>query len=327
MSVFLLGFLFVVVIPLAEGVLLALLLRETHIHCPLPLGGAIVTSQWRRKSPVAAPTTNEVINTVVEEVIDGENTQETPNVQVAPPPDSATVSESTTVAPTGSPVNEEPPLAPPEPVSAEVNVFDGATNIPSNLPVSQVLDSMITAAPEEIPNDFEHRIEQSARSGTEIPSGVRHDPNDEMDADDLNALVAALPREKIDLTQELEMDSAVSENTISPIAKELLGKDFDFDTLESQSAKTVTFVNNESAEIPLDIQEDESGAFHVSSPFVFNVSPQLADFIVPQTIVSTFSDDWIQETGSVVESAEGDVSQFCFTEESRPMFRRKKKSS
>jgi hypothetical protein len=81
------------------------------------------------------------------------------------------------------------------------------------------------------------------------------------------------------------------------------------------------------AEVALDVQEDESGTVQVSSPFMFNVVPQLADFAVPQTIFSTFSNDWIQESGSMSDSVENDVAKFCYTEESRPMFVRKKKTN
>jgi hypothetical protein len=53
--------------------------------------------------------------------------------------------------------------------------------------------------------------------------------------------------------------------------------------------------------------------------------PQLAEFAIPQTVLPTFSDNWIQEAGTTAESNGEDAAKFCFTEESIPLFVRKKK--
>jgi len=324
MYVFLLGFLLVIIIPLGEGVLLALLLREFHAHHPQPLGGVLVPMRWGSPPPIAAPAH--------EEAVDADNAQPTATIQTPAP-----------LEPEPEPVAEEPPHSPAEagavspeaspevPVPSEVSVFDGTEKVSPNISVDEVLDSMVIAAPQGLPNDFERRIESSARSNDEMPSDI-HRVKDDMDADDLAALAGALPRKKIDFTQELETGSEGAE-AISPMAKEVLGENFDFDALTTTSAKFAdslaekNSVENTRTEPLLDVQENEIGVFQVSSPFATEVSPPLADFITPQTILSTFTDDWIQETGNMVETIEGDPTNFCFTEESRPMFLRKKKSS
>ena len=328
MSVLLLGFLFVVIMPLAEGVLLALVLREIHIRHPLPLGGVIATSQMyaRRKARIADSV--EVEETLTESALDGiENKNENINPETAIPPDSADEKNGTATP-------------------SQISVFDGAENIPENLPVNDALNAMMAESSAIIPNDLEHRIEESAFGTEDNITPEVNNTGDDMDPDDLEALAAALPGTKIDFSQELEADSSTSD-AISPMAKELLGENFNFDALEAKSVKFLIPAQDtgegntknsqnvsantdltevtEAAEITLDVQEDDTGIIQVLSPFIFNTSPQLADFTVPQTILSMFSNDWIQETGSMNESTEEDASKFCFVEESRPMFVRKTK--
>jgi hypothetical protein len=306
MNVYLLVFLWVMVIPLAEGVLFALWLREVHARHPLPLGGVIATGRATPSANVSLPAA---------EPVDTENAPEATESPVPPEPAAEEPRETT-----------PPEASPKEP--SEVSVFDGTEKIPQNMPVNEILEKMTTASPQEIPNDFEHRIESSARSEDELHSGIQHTIMDDMDENDLAALAGALPRDNIDFKKELETDSDNVEE-ISSTAKEVLGEDFDLDALETQATEFATALaeKKESTEIPLDVQENETGTIQVSSPFATNVSPQLAEFIIPQTIFSTFSDDWIQEAGDAAETIAGDPENFCFTEESRPMFIRKKKSS
>jgi len=299
-----LGFLFVVLIPLVEGVLLALVLREVHIRHPLPLGGSLTPPKPRE---IRVADMAEIQETpATEDIVDGENVEEKEGAQLDTSPD----------------------LADDKLLSSITSVFDEATNIQENFPVSDILNAMIAGAPAGVPDDFEHRIEETAHARSDV-----RNINNDMDADDLDALAAALPpREKIDFTQELEENSEVPD-AISPMAKELLGENFDFDALEEQakeSFKSLAPINDtdkeDASEVTFDVQEDEAGIIQVSSPFIVDVTPQLADFAEPQTVLPMFSSDWIQETESIVESLEGDVSQFCFTEESRPMFVRKGKA-
>jgi len=306
MNVYLWVFLCVMVIPLAEGALLALLLRDLHARHPLPLGGVIAT---RRATPPVPAATKPV------------DTENAPADRPVVPTEPVAVEPRPTETEALPTPSEASPETPPE-----VSVFDGTEKIPQNVPVHEILEQMTTAAPQEIPNDFEDRIDSSARSEDELHSGIQHTIMDDLDENDLAALAGALPRDNIDFTQELESDNA---EEISSTAKEVLGSDFDVDALKTQSAEFATALaeKNESTEIPLDVQENETGTIQVSSLFATDVSPQLAQFITPQTIFPTFSDDWIQKAGDTAETIAGDPEHFCFTEELRPMFSRKKKSS
>ena len=325
MNVFLLGCLFVVVIPLAEGVLFALLLREVYVRHPLPLGGTIVPMWWNPPKPAAIATesaeapeaSTESAESASVEATDTGGSPEALALQGTPPEDAAVA---------------ETPVEQGEPTHSGVSVFDGTENIPEGLSVNNVLNAMTTESPAVNLDNLERIIDESAQTGTVILEEVQSIVDD-MNQDDLQALANALPGTKIDFSQELDEDAEDVQMEMS-VAKDVLGEDFDFDALEKQSQQakqSFKFLasagnGNESAdfaEIPLDVREDESGTVQVSSSFVVNTVPQLAGLTTPQTIVSFFSNDWIQESSGMAESSEADTAKFCFTEESRPMFERK----
>ena len=291
----LLVILVLILMPLATGALLALVLREVHVRHPLPLVESGYVNAWQRPKPQGRvaesveeqePTAESVTDAVAET---GE-TEATPE----PPPAEATGEE-----------DGQPP--------GEISVFKNVANIPKDLPISDVLDSMLSAVSTTVPSDLESRVEESTRLKDGLPQDARH-IRDDLDLDDLEDLAAALPKSKIDFTQEVESETDTHE-TISTMAKELLGEDFDFDALEAQSYHSPPAVS-------LDVREDAPGLVQVSSPFLSADAPQFADFAESQTVFSTFSDDWIQ----VIEPTEEDAADYCFTAESQPMFVRKKKA-
>jgi len=334
---FFLVLLFVVFIPLAEGALLALALRELYIRHPLPLGGAIPSlippkpaEAAQTAEPIAIQDiTDEPAAAVPDAAADSGHIQEAPDIQAAP------ADVPADAAPSEYPASEQN-----EPLHSGISVFEEAGSVPDHLPVSNLLESMTGEASVIIPSDLENRIDASALSADEIPEEL-HVPHDDLNPDLLQelaeALTEALPQTKIDFTQELETDPEQTD-AVSPMAKELLGENFDFDALEQQSKQakqSFQFLTpagaensaDDSAKTALDIQENESGTVQVSSPFVFSISPQLAGLTAPETIVSTFSNDWVQETTSTAdEMMAGEASRFCFSEELRPMFVRRSKS-
>jgi hypothetical protein len=306
MDVFLLGFLFVLVLPLAEGVLVALALREVYIRHPLPLGGAIVREWWKSLQSPDLPA----------EYAEG---QETP---VESDEIAELVSGETTVIDPGTfaPAAEASP-------SVGVSHFDRAANIPKDFSAHDTLEAMAVAKSEDIPPELENLIGELAAAKND------HVIEDDLDQEDLQELANALPKQKIDFTQETEENSHVFES-ISPTAKEVLGDNFDFHTLEQslkESRESERRAEEHSeppypAEMTLDVHQDESGTVQVSSPFMFNVASQVAsDFAVPQTVFPTFANDLLHEPSSTVESIVADPAQFCFAEESRPMFAKKTK--
>ena len=385
MGMFLLILSFVIFIPFAEGVLLALLLREVHVRHPLPLVEPGYFNAWlppKPKAEVAEPA-----ESVTNEAVDAGEVVEEPS------PAGSTDGDG------GSP-------------QPGASVFDDVKNVPNNLPVNDAINAMTANVSDTVPQDLESRIEETTRLKEELPQEIGH-VKDDMDLDDLNDLVAALPKAKIDFSQEHGTDPGVHEE-ISPMAKELLGENFDFNALEQQALKShanlmaaketndakaattepattepaatepttteptttepattepavaeptatepaaaepvtaepaateptatepvatestatepataepvVTEPVKGSAEVTLDIQEDNSGNIQVSSPFFCTDDPQLADCAIPQMVLPMFSDDWIQ----VIEPEETDAAHFSFSEELQPMFMRKKKAN
>jgi len=298
----------VILIPYAEGALFALLLREIYARHPLPFFDPDTIPRKRSKSKAEVQETAD--ESVISGVIDnGEpqmgNNEELPTSSDVPPTES-TEDENTSVP-------------------SVVSVFDGSGNVPQNLQINDVLNSMTAESSAIVPNDLEHRIEEAALPKNEFSYEFQEDQN----LNDLNDLAASLLKTPIDFSQEDEVSPEISD-PISPMAKELLGDNFDFDALQKQakqSSEALVSLNETNVEMMLDIQEDEAGIVQVSSPFSLADSIPLADFATPQTVLSTFSDDWVQESGNTVESAEGDISNFCFSEESQPMFVRKKKAN
>jgi len=322
MGMFFLALLFVVVIPLAEGWLLALVLRELHIRHPLPLGGTIGVRQTAAPNAhtaegahTAEPHTTEAHTAAEGETppkdAEGTSLIDAENAELL----AALTGMMDGTFPSAEPANEDESQEIPH---EKTSVFDGTANIPENLPISNILEAMTAETSTAIPDDFERRIEESAQPDDEVLSALRAF-GDDMDHEALQALAEALPGTKIDFSQEAEPEES---SAVSPMAKELLGEQFDFDALERQADQL-----KQSSQPPvLDVLEDESGVVQVSSPFM-SATSQLAGFATPQTVLPAFSSDWIQESGITSELIEGDPSQFCYTEESRPMFVRKKKNA
>jgi hypothetical protein len=292
MGSLLLVILVLTLMPLAAGALLALVLREIHGRHPLPLVEPGYVNAWRRPEPKIL----------------------TPEPAEEPGPTDA-VAEPGETAAQPEPLSAEAAVHEDAPLPGETSVFGKTTNVPNNLPISDVLDSMIAEVSSTIPDDLESRIEESTQLKDGLPQEVQH-IRDDLDLDDLEDLAAALPKSKIDFSQEGDADPEAAE-PILPLAKELLGEHFNFDSLEQQAKQ-------HAAAIILDIQEKTPGLVQVSSPFLTADSSLLADLAEPQTVFSTFSDDWIQIIEPTEE--EEDAAHFCFTEESLPMFVRKKKA-
>ena len=311
MTAFTLGLVFVIVIPLAEGVLVALLLRElcNRPALALPLGGRIVPMWWRRSEPVSSATAYVV--DVVHAPSDVAVTDSIPDDLVAliSPSDSP---------PTVLPIADSD-AKPNLPWGSGTSVFDGTQNIPKDLLVGNVLDAMIMETPAANLHDLERIIEASAQTNDAV-SKIGSASTDDMNLDDLQALAEALPGTKINFSQEIDHEES---SEMHSMEKELLGEHFDIEALKQQSQQVGAIL---AAETLLDVREDvSSGTVQVSSPFISKVGQQFTDVTVPQTVLSMFSDNWVQETGGVTGTSQEDATKFCFTEESSPLVMRKKK--
>jgi|GEM_PF-1811321 len=201
-------------IPFAEGVLLALLLREVHARHPLPLVEPGYFNAWLPPKPTAE-VPEVPAKAVVDDVADNEKATENVAENTDTPTDKAEENAS---------------------LHSGVSVFDGSENVSKNLPVNDALNAMMAEVSETVPHNLESRIEESTRLKDGLPQEMRH-IKDDLDLDDLEDLAAALPKSKIDFSQELETAPEAHE-AISPMAKELLGENFDFNALTQQAKQT-----------------------------------------------------------------------------------------
>ena len=325
MMLFLKVLLVVIVLPLVAGALLALVLRETYIHNPLPLGGTIGPRNTKT-AEAEKPKITDVSALLPEDDISEADLQSSIALEIQRSTAGFARRKSPRV-PADEPKHSEQQMdtsALEEDVlqHSEISVFDGTENIPDHIPVSSVLEAMTSETSAVVPGEFESIIEEVSQSGIVVPEDI-HAISDDMDHEDIQALVEALPGKKIDFSQEIERDPEQSD-AISPMGKELIGENFDFDALEKQ-ANRMREVLQARQSFELDVQEDESGTIQVLSSFMFDATPQLEDFTMPQTIVPMFSDDWIQESNSTVALTEENTENLFFTEELRPMFVKKKK--
>ncbi|MDR0521490.1 MAG: hypothetical protein LBH00_06515 [Planctomycetaceae bacterium] len=318
MGVFLLAFFFTVLLPFGEGVLLALLLREVHLRHPLPLGGRIPTG----KSP---------------QVKEPQTVQNPPPAAVPSPAEPAETVSSTDLPPETENVTQP-----------NSSVFDNTASLSATLQIQEVLNAMTAPDPAILPHDMEKRIEASSQPDTARMQ--ERNFGGDMDDDDLAALEAALPgpkpAAKIDFAADIEPESQPADN-ISPMAKELLGENFDFETLESNALNSrrdempaADIPDNEfpaaedvsaerPAEIPpsMPVQENGSGVVQVLCSPATDILPSWEKTEEDQTVLPAFLPNWVQECDAAAVMPAENSGQFFFTEEMRPMFVRKKKTS
>lgn len=307
MGVYSLALLFVFVIPIAKGVLLTLLLREVYTRHPLPLGGTIGPRKPRRPTSIESVETTDESST--EETAETENNTEEPNESTFPIPESIAAELSVNEPAPKEPITTDNAAAP-----AGVDVFKEAEKVPEALNISSVLEAMTAETSATLPNDLENRIEASSQHIDKFYSEILDDDDD---AGGQQIPAKQQPSTPIDFARELEEDPEHT-GTVSSLAKEMFGENYDFDALEQTAG-------DQRQTAALDIRE-EAGTVQVISSYTFDTAPQYADFAMPQTVLPTFSADWIQEPNSTNGWSEGDAAKFCFTEELRPMFSRKKKN-
>ncbi|MDR3183203.1 MAG: hypothetical protein LBT89_09855 [Planctomycetaceae bacterium] len=324
MGTFFLTLLFVVVIPLAEGGLLALVLREVYNRYPLPLGEIVETIDTPELHENDSDT-SEPAGNLSNAVSSGEAAQEAAqsgskakwdfdNIDAASDLDILSQMGVRNVAslPQSETENSETsdaaasPTAPPPDV---IDVFDNAGTIPADLPVEDALNSMFSDEPPGAPSDFDDLAETpQADSLQDIQQQIDADDLDfsgdagESEAQQIDALRQTMPAETIDFAaeQEYRQDDAQMSETV----KELLGSDFNMEELMSRIPdKEEPAVSAVKPESLLQIQEPQPGTLQVQCGWSGSDElPALAEVIMP-----SFSGDWV------------------FTEESRPMFVRKRK--
>ncbi len=242
MSQFFFILFFYVLLPLEEGVILALLLRYLYER-----------QDHDEETPAeAAETTQPAL---------GKDEAET-NTEVAPEsPGSEPSSESAEMPPTEDVVtsDEKPPAeveaapdepvvesAAPEPIEPDSveeepeDIFQNQDALAQTLGVGNIVDGMVHGDEEDLPEDLASRIEEESLSEPRFDHyGMDEDSDPFAQDDDILGRFEDYVPSRADVEQPSlpEMDEdvfeseAASEDGISPTAVGLLGEDFDFDAM------------------------------------------------------------------------------------------------
>ncbi|MDR2439702.1 MAG: hypothetical protein LBE12_10095 [Planctomycetaceae bacterium] len=208
------------------------------------------------------------------------------------------------------------------------SVFDDKNRIPDTFKIDEIIDEMVNENPPIIPTDLSLRMEQDNSSEALMNQMENEQEQLEQDENEILTQIMAptgsnnqpLSLSEIsfdNLNEEENVNTVHSE--ISPMAVELLGEDFNFDSFFEEKLKSKP-QNQE----PIPVYEIGRGIYQADGGFLAN------DLMLPnllpkeQVIISLYPDNLIQN--AVVEPDLSETTQnYNFTEELLPMFIRKKK--
>jgi hypothetical protein len=349
MGVVFLAILFVILIPFAEGGLLALMLRGIHLQHPLPISDPILMETEPEASLEDEPLIPEESAEANQQKGWFEEKLSTDWGKELGLESGGNNVQAAHVEPTAP---EPPPAG--QPADLPVSVFDGDNQTSNDVPVDSILNSMLGGNRAEVPQDFESRVAETEPDADAQLQQLEQEHDQSYEDAEL---------EKILKTTSTEIPIEFNENELpdfSPMAKELLGKDFDFNSLKTLTAQSEvqsevqpetqsetqskvqpalqSGTQPEVSKLPatslavlpitfsIEAQELEPGVFQASaSPFITGDLPELSA-LSAETVISSFPDTWVQEADTELDSADV-AKQYSFTEESRPMLVRKKKKS
>jgi hypothetical protein len=315
MAVFLLAFLFVIVIPLAEGGLLALFLRDLYNKHPLPLGEIIGIVDEDDEAPPAEPVARNQTEEPQQGFIDAGEEIDEEMLSALSPLDRMKTSVFETQA------------AEAQATEPQVDVFADAGNIPTGVPVDDALNAMLAPVPTAASTDMDDIVQKPATDDgwKDLQNNVDdEDAFDESEAQQIESLLETMPQNTVNLEAELQ-DHPNSE-VISATAQELLGTDFDVDALMAHkpSVAAATGTSGDGTVAQTVMEEPAAGFVRASSiPTAGAELPAESEVIMP-----TFSVDFVQDTPifAASESVTVDMPQLFFTEELKPMFSRKRRT-
>jgi hypothetical protein len=343
---FLFIFCFFVLVPITIGFFVSLVLRELY------------KQQLWEKSIADKNNDNEVEETAQEgsvklydpslDEMDSEtNTEQVPNEESDAAEQIAAVSDSElnteTESVTSSAISDP---FPPNTITESENdenrlssVFEDENILPDTFKINDIIDEMVNENPPIIPSDLSLRIEEDGHSENLINQIENEHKQDMLDADENEILTKMIaPTDSADsnnqpfaqpemmfnhFNNEENPDTVHSE--ISPMAVELLGEDFNFDSFfeEKKSEQKNNESNNKSDNESITAYEIGQGIYQADGGFMTNDSTLFNLLPKEQAIVSLYPDNLIQN--AVVEPDLSETAQnYNFTEELLPMFIRKR---
>ena len=315
MGLYFLYMLLFILAPLGYGVALAVLLKEIHGR----QAGEIVEkteSVPPEKEAVEPdvtadePVTDEPVAKGVEPSSEESVQPEDATPETSPEIERQNVSSETDSEETES---QEPPLH---------SVFDDQGLLPKSFKADEVIDEILNEDRAETPDDLSSRIEEDSDDfETQSESFEQDQDNDFFDLED-DILVRAMEfaesgkENKIDFSGE----ESLTPDAISPTARELLGEDFDFDSLTAPIFDPNDAVKA-TEEAPL--RELGGGAYQAETPMMTDDLSLLDAMPEEQDIISAFPREMVQNVMIEPDHSEA-ARQHSFVEELRPMLVRQR---
>ncbi|MDR0335650.1 MAG: hypothetical protein LBI18_01015 [Planctomycetaceae bacterium] len=218
--------------------------------------------------------------------------------------------------------------------SKSPSAFDNQdVSLAETLKVNEILDEMVNETPPIIPADISLRLEEDGTPESRLNQMENEIVQDLLEPDENEILTQiAAPTDSTnqpflqpdmmpnDIDHEIENTNTVHSG-IAPLAIELLGEDFNFNSFFDEKSKS----KQKNKEEPITVHEIGQGIYQADGGFPTIVNDQILHHLLPkeQEIVSVYPDDLVQN--AVVEPDVSETAQnFSFTEELLPMLTRKK---
>jgi hypothetical protein len=245
---------------------------------------------------------------------------------------------SETISETNS--GTEQPLTPEEiqPEKKPSSVFDGQkVLLPDTFKVDDILDEMVNDNPPIIPADIALRLEADGTSESRISQMQHENQQDVLEPHEneiLTKITAANNADDQSLSQPEMMFHDFNHDTentntvhseISPLAIEVLGEDFNFNSFFNEKLKSKQENSNQENKEPITVCEIGQGIYQSDGGFLTVTNDRILHDLLPkeQEIVSLYPDHLIQNA-LIEPDFSATARNFSFTEESQPMLIRKK---
>lgn len=275
------------------------------------------------------------------DVLDSEPSPEPDTTPTSPelpdeiPTEMSETSEMVSASETPSALNEFQPEWTSKPKEKETtlsSVFDNQESlpVPETFKVDDILDEMTNENPPIIPADLSLRLEEDGNPENRIKQTEKENEDDWQEPDEHEILTKIAKPDPSDSNELSFLQSNIPSNQaenpnavhsdISPMAVELLGEDFNFNSFFEEKLKLKKI-----GEEPIIISEISPGIYQADGGFINVANKQVMLELLPkeQEVGSLYPDHLIQN--AVIEQDSSETAKnFSFTEESLPMFIRKK---
>ncbi|MDR2705929.1 MAG: hypothetical protein LBC02_09150 [Planctomycetaceae bacterium] len=262
----------------------------------------------------------------------------TPTSPEVIPPEMPEISEMISVSELQSPQDGFQPELTTKPKEMEPNlssVFDNQKVLADTFRIDDILEEMVTEDPPIIPADLSLRLEEDGKPEKQINQMEKENNDDDWLEPDENEILAKIanpadadsnnlsflqPDVPFDQTENNKENLDAIHSDISPMAIELLGEDFNFNSFFEEKLKP-----KQDREESTVVSEISPGIYQADGGFINVANKQVMHELLPkeQEVVSLYPDHLIQN--AVIEPDSSETTQnLSFTEESLPMFVRKK---